>query len=314
MKTAAANATKKYGKTIDAEAELGPWLRRLANNKFFDIDREEALHPGYRRELGEIAALRGESLAGNDPVYKLGYAIGRYGVLLGFLAFVISRWTRRVSRKTAVATNSRAHYYLKLLFKMSWRVAIIIALSFIAVVLLTTAPSKSQNELFGALAVTSGLFVVFFPPTVLLTSWWQTKRKFSEQPQSLLGNVQKADRQQAQARIPPSTILAPEDRSKSPLASNMRDAETAGAASNPDARRQRNDGSQGSTWWKRLFTVLEISVLLLSAILVAVVFREISPFTLSLILIVPVLVVRFLRTAIVYVVEGQSPFGHHSPR
>ncbi len=37
------NAAKRSGETADVDAALKPFLRRLANNKLFDIDHEEAL-------------------------------------------------------------------------------------------------------------------------------------------------------------------------------------------------------------------------------------------------------------------------------
>jgi hypothetical protein len=59
-KQRAANLQKK-GEQVDIDARLDPVLRRLANNRFFDIDRQSALHPSYRRELNKVAALRGQT-------------------------------------------------------------------------------------------------------------------------------------------------------------------------------------------------------------------------------------------------------------
>jgi hypothetical protein len=131
MKAAATNAAKRKGKPPpNFDDELRPIYRREANNKFFNIDREERLHPGYQHELAQIAALRGEKYAGGSPEYEIGYFAARYGVLLGILIFLISRWTRRVSRKTDIRPGqSRSGYYGKLLLKMSWRVALLIVRS-----------------------------------------------------------------------------------------------------------------------------------------------------------------------------------------
>ena len=61
------NKAKKSGETADVDAALKPWLRRLANNKFFDIYHEEGLHPGYQHELSIVAALRGQSFRMYGP-------------------------------------------------------------------------------------------------------------------------------------------------------------------------------------------------------------------------------------------------------
>ena len=116
-----------------------------------------------------------------DPLYQVSYAIGFYGLPLALLAFIVSRWTRRVSRKTAVgARTSKARFYALMLLKMSWRVPILVVLSFALVLLAHTGPAVSEKEITEAIETTMALFLVFLPPIVLLTSWTQTRRKFSQ--------------------------------------------------------------------------------------------------------------------------------------
>lgn len=129
-KERAANRFKKFGERVDIDTQLRPLLRRLVNNPFFNLSREEFLHPGYRRELSTIAALRGQNFPNTDPVYQLSYSLARWGIPVGFLVFIISRWTRRVSRKLPVSIGARrSTYYVNLLLKMSWRVALLVVLA-----------------------------------------------------------------------------------------------------------------------------------------------------------------------------------------
>jgi hypothetical protein len=66
-----------------------------------------------------------------------------------------------------------------------------------------------------------------------------------------------------------------------------------------------------STWWKRLFTVLEIAVFLASAGLVILLFSELTLGPLITLLIAPVFLAHLLRVAIIYIVEGRKPFSRH---
>jgi hypothetical protein len=179
-KQRAANILKKSGERVDVDTRQSPLLRRLAKNPFFNIDREEALHPAYRHELSIIAALRGQTFRGTSPTYQLGYIIARNGLPLALIIFVISRWTRRVSRKRPPKPGvSRSAYYAKLLLKMSWRVALLGSAALITVVVIHVQNIFSQDEFTTAVLSAIGLLIISLPLAMLITSWSSTKRKFS---------------------------------------------------------------------------------------------------------------------------------------
>ena len=170
---------KKSGERVDLDKRQSPLLRRLAKNPFFNIDREEALHPGYRHELGIIAALRGQTFRGSSPTYQLGYIIARNGLPLALIIFVIGRWTRRVSRRSPPKPGvSRSGYYAKLLLKMTWRTALVGCAALIIVVVIHVQTIFSQDEFTTAVLSAIGLLVISLPVAMLITSWSQTKRRF----------------------------------------------------------------------------------------------------------------------------------------
>jgi hypothetical protein len=177
----AANHFKKSGERVDLDARLKPYLRRWANNRFFDIDREHAFHPGYSHELSMIAALRGQTFRGEDPVYQVVYSIGRYGIPIAFIVFIVSRWTRRISRKNPPRPGvARSAYYAKLLLKMSWRVALLVVLANVIALAIHLRNIYSDDELARAAEMTALLTFVVLPVAALITIWSQAKRRFIE--------------------------------------------------------------------------------------------------------------------------------------
>lgn len=302
MKAHAINAAKREGRPPpNLDQELKPIYRREANNKFFNIDREERFHPGYQHELAQIAALRGEKYAGGSPEYQLTYFAARYGLTLGLLIFLISRWTRRVARKTDLrAGQSRAAYYGKLLLKMSWRVALLIILSIGLVILSHLRPGLSDSELQNAFTITFLLLILVVPAAYLLTSWSQTKRIFAMQPALASGGALAPGLTQ----MPGSSVAV------------AKALDSIGSDRQPDhvETPQRSDKSldrqkrRNSTWWKRLFTVVEIAVFVASVGVVLLLLREITIGPLAFILLVPIALAHLLRLAIIYVVEGKRPF------
>jgi hypothetical protein len=180
-KTRAANRLKKFGENVDIDAELSPLLRRLANNRFFNLHREEFLHPGYARELSAIAKLRGENYPTTAAVYQFTYTLARLGIPLAILIFIISRWTRRVARNLPVAIGERrSAYYLKLLLKMSWRVGLLVVLANVIVLVLHLRNVYSDNELKKAAETTSFLTFVVLPVGALIAIWPKAKRRYAE--------------------------------------------------------------------------------------------------------------------------------------
>jgi hypothetical protein len=304
MKAHAINAAKREGRPPpNLDEELKPIYRRAANNKFFNIGREEGLHPGYQHELAQIAALRGEKYRGGSPEYQLAYFAARYGVSLGLLIFLISRWTRRVARKTDHrADQSRAAYYGKLLLKMSWRVVLLIVLSFGLVILSHLRPGLSDSELQSAFAITFLLLILVVPAAYLLTSWSQTKRRFAMQPALATGEY---------------AVPLPQTSGSSVAVAKALDRTDSGSRPNVEMPQRERDKSQdtqkrrSSTWWKRLFTVVEIAVFVASVGVVLLLLREITIGPLVFILLVPIALAHLLRLAIIYVVEGKKPFSRH---
>ncbi len=306
MKAHAINAAKREGRPPpNLDDELKPIYRREANNKFFNIGREERLHPGYQHELAQIAAARGEKYDGGSPVYQLTYFTVRYGVSLGILIFLISRWTRRVARKTNLrAGQSRSAYYGKLLLKMSWRVALLIGLSIGVVILSHLRPGLSDSELQNAFTITFLLLILVVPAAYLLTSWSQTKRMFAVQPALASGGA-----------VAPGLTQTP---GSSVAVANALDSISSGRRPDhveiPPRERDKSLDTQkrrSSTWWKRLFTVVEIAVFVASIGVVLLLLREITIGPLAFILLVPIAVAHLLRLAIIYVVEGKKPFSRH---
>ena len=305
VKAHAINAAKRAGKPPpDLDAELKGVYRRLANNKFFSIDREERFHPGYQHELAQVAALRGEKYAGGSPVYQLSYFLARYAILLGILMFAISRWTRRVSRKTNVRVGqSRSAYYGKLLLKMSWRVALIILVSIGLFILSHLRPGLSDQEMQNAVLITFLFLFLVVPGAYLFTSWSQTKRRFATQP--AVADAGEALIEEAAPAAKSIQVAKALDGIGSGTHSVRTDLSQRDPVTSTD-RRMSNRAR--STWWKRLFTVIEIAVFIASVGLALLVFRDLPLGALATILLAPLVIAHLLRIAIIFVVEGKKPF------
>jgi len=175
------NAAKRTGEPVaDPDVTLRPLYRRLANNRFFDIAHENAIHPSYTHEISRIAALRGESYRGDDAGFRLGSAIARYVLPVGVLIVLFVRWTQRIARKTMLVPGvSRFRFCFKLLLKMSWRLALVIVCVVFAVDVTHSRPEYSGHELYDTTLFTACLLLLFLPAAVFLASCWQTERKFA---------------------------------------------------------------------------------------------------------------------------------------
>lgn len=177
----AVNKGRLTGEKIDPDTEIEPFLRTLARNRYFDVNRESGLHPSYLKYIHRIAALRGQPLAEPRLSYQIGLALGKYGVPLIIVALLIRGWTGRISRKTSTAVGgSRQRYYGLLLLKMSWRVLILFMLSMFLVVLAHMPTAISEREAGEAGALAFILLLIVCPPVLLMSAWTQTKRRFAE--------------------------------------------------------------------------------------------------------------------------------------
>src|SRR5262249_40467370 len=157
------------------DVELKPLYRNLANNKFFNIDREERLHPSFQHELAQVASTRGEKYAGGEAMYQLGYFATRWGLPLLILALAILGWTRRIARKTPISDNqSRSGYTANLLLKMSWRVGLLVIISLALVAFKHLSPALSDEELQSAIGITFLFLFLVVPATYFVSVWWQT--------------------------------------------------------------------------------------------------------------------------------------------
>lgn len=178
-----ANRSKLIGHFVDPDVELQPYLQDLAKNPYFDLKQQARLHPSYEECIRKIAALRGETFAESnpDPAYQFGEALGKYGVPLTVLGFLIRAWIRRVSRKTPVAVGmSLNRYYCLLLLKMSWRVIIVFVMSMFLVLLAHLRVEISEREAGQAGAVAFLLLLIVCPTVLFVCAWTQTKRRFAE--------------------------------------------------------------------------------------------------------------------------------------
>lgn len=257
--------------------------------------------PGYEQHLEQIAA-NGSNIPGNAPTadeiklqiestlqssasvspseqsaaYQFGYSTTRYGIPLAIVGLIIRAWTRRVARKTPRhVMGSRGQYYRRLLLKMSWRTGTIFLVSMFVVMLSQMPPSISPQEAGQAGGIALLLPLLVCPTVMLITSWTQANVKF--------------------ATPPPIPVQAEAPR------------ELAIPSSAQLSSRRAN-----STWWKRLFTVLEITVFLTSLLLVIALVATLpsydSRWPLLILLIVPVVIVRSVRIAVIYIIEGCKPF------
>jgi len=238
-----------------------------------------------------------EHSVGIDPdsaSYRLGVGIGGCAICLGIVGVAIWAWTRRVSSRMALRSHAtRSEYYRVLLTKMSWRLLIIFLIAMTIVILSQNSPAVSREQAGQAGAIAMVLLLLFCLPVMFATSWTRTKRKF----------VQAAKTTETESHIglrqPGPPPLPDQDRS---FAQTLLDKSAA-------PQRRIN-----STWWKRLFTVLEIGALAISLLLAVILLSSLSSsdsrWPLLILLIVPVAIVRAVRIAVVYVVEGTKPFRH----
>lgn len=130
----------------------------------------------------EVATLAEGSSQNNRDVEETVRGIILYGPPLALLAFIINRWTRCVARKTSIISGtSRIRFYALMLLKMSWRIVFLCVLfiySFASVYSAGSPFSQIQEKSKEGATVATALLMIFLPPTVLLTSWTQTKRRF----------------------------------------------------------------------------------------------------------------------------------------
>lgn len=277
--------------------------------------------PNYEEHLEKIVANEGRDIPGDAPsadeiksriestlrsvasarqtvsdseqtaAYQLGYALTRYGIPLTVVGVVIRSWTRRVARKTPKRPGeSRGKHYRLLLLKMTWRTAVIFVASMFVVMLSQMSPAISTQQAGEAGAIAFLLLLLFCLPTMFLTSWTQTKQKF------------------AVTSVPSVPAMS----NATPPASTSAEPETSRVGTTISDKAMTSRRSINTTWWKRLFTVLEIAIFLISLIL-AIALYATSPsydsrWPLLILVAVPVVVVRSVRVALIYIVEGKSPF------
>jgi hypothetical protein len=130
----------------------------------------------------EAATVTEGSSQNNRDVEKTVSGIILYGPPLALLVFIINRWTRRFARKTSITSGtSRIRFYGLMLLKMSWRIVFLCVLfiyAFASVYSAGSPFSQIQEKSKEGATVATALLMIFLPPTVLLTSWTQTKRRF----------------------------------------------------------------------------------------------------------------------------------------
>jgi hypothetical protein len=160
----------------------------------------------------------------------------------------------------------------------------------IIVMLSQNSPAVSREQAGQAGAIAMVLLLLFCPPVMFATSWTRTKRKFA----------QAAKTTETESHIDLRQASPP------PLPDQERSFEQTALEKPAAPQRPIN-----STWWKRLFTVLEISVFAISLLPAVILLSSLSSsdsrWPLLLLLIVPVGIVRAVRIAVVYVVEGTKP-------
>jgi hypothetical protein len=112
-----------------------------------------------------------------SPEGQIGYAVGFYGIPLLIVCLWIRRWTRGVAERTVLRpAASPTRFYLRLLLKMSWRFVFVFVLSLLFVAYSISSNTR-QPPAVGGLGLLLFLFVC--PSVFLISSWTQTKRKFT---------------------------------------------------------------------------------------------------------------------------------------
>lgn len=251
----------------------------------------EEIRSRMRLAVGSTnATMRSGNVNPQSASYQFGYALTRYGIPLAIVGLIIRAWTRRVARLTAISTGSSpGRYYRLLLLKMSWRVGVIFIGSMFVVMLSQMSPAIGTQQASEAGALALLLLLLFCPMALLMTSWAQAKQKFAKTSQITTSDIRVAE------NALPSTQVSP--KPEEPFNTNK----------DPTRR-----STVSSSWWKRLFSVLEIGVFLVSLFLTIALYLSLTPtdsrWPLFILLILPVIIVRSVRVALIYIVEGTPPF------
>ncbi|MDQ6911926.1 MAG: hypothetical protein M3128_03520 [Verrucomicrobiota bacterium] len=159
-------------------------LERIVADNGLDIAGDSPTTDEVRSRVDSTVrstATRRNPIAGEkSPEYLVAYASTRYGIPLLIVCLVIRAWTRRVGRQTPVEPgSSRGSYYRRLCLKMSWRTVMIFVGAMFVVMLSQMSPTISVQQASEAGAIAFLLLLLFCPPTMLVTSWTQTKQKFA---------------------------------------------------------------------------------------------------------------------------------------
>jgi hypothetical protein len=159
------------------------------------------------------------------------------------------------------------------------------------VMLSQMSPAISTRQASEAGAIAFLLLMLFCPAVMFVTSWTQAKQRFAMTSDA-------------------ASHLAMSSTATSAPTSAVREASRVATTRSDKTVTSRR--SAKTTWWKRLFTVLEITVLLISIVLAAVLYANLPPsdsvWLLISLVVLPVLVVRSIRIGLIYIVEGTKPF------
>lgn len=177
MRDQAINEAKRRGRTADPMAEIEPFLKTLADNPYFDPDREAAIHPGYLTYLERVAAIRGKPFAHASFPFLVGELIGKLVPFLG-IGLWFWFWCRRVARKSRVpAGASRGSFYARILAKMSWRVLLIVISGWLISVALMSLTNWNASEVGCTGVIVLFLLLITSVFAVLISSWRATRDK-----------------------------------------------------------------------------------------------------------------------------------------